>query len=128
MKTLALVAFVVLALPVSAQQQRPPAPPDRLPQPAQALLRPPAAGQVGVLPVQGNIYLLHRCEVIMVAQVGLEAVLLVDPGPAEWSVRIVAALRARFRGRPLCYIINPQLHVDHSGGNAAISKSFAPAG
>jgi hypothetical protein len=87
MKTLALVAFIALAAPAAAQHQRPPAPPDRLPQPAQDLLRAPAAGQVGVLPVQGNIYLLNLGDVNIVAHVGLDGILLVDSGPADWSDR-----------------------------------------
>jgi cyclase len=128
MKTLALVAFLALATPAAAQHQRPPAPPDRLPQPAQELLRTPAAGQVGVLPVQGNIYLLNLGDVNIVAHVGLDGILLVDSGPADWSDRIIATLRDRFPGRPVRYIINTHMHPDHTGGNAAIAKAMAPAG
>ena len=128
MKKLAIVAFAVLSVPALAQQQRPSVPPERLPQPASAVLRAPAPGQVGMLPVQGNIYLLNLGDVNIVASVGLDGILLVDTGPVEWSERIVAALRDRFPGRPLRYIVNTHMHADHTGGNAAIAKAFAPAG
>jgi glyoxylase-like metal-dependent hydrolase (beta-lactamase superfamily II) len=125
--TTAAVA-AICTVSVAAQHQRPQAPPDRLPQPAQALLRAPAAGQVGVLPVQGNIYMLNLGDVNIVAQVGLDGILLVDTGPAEWSERVINTLRDRFPGRPLRYVINTHMHPDHTGGNAAIAKAFAPAG
>jgi glyoxylase-like metal-dependent hydrolase (beta-lactamase superfamily II) len=128
MKTLALAAVIALAVPVSAQHQRPSSPPDRLPPPEQSAVRPPAAGQVGVLPVQGNIYMLNLGAVNIVAQVGLDGILLVDSGPAEWSERIVGALRDRFPGRPVRYIINTHMHPDHTGGNAAIVKALGATG
>jgi glyoxylase-like metal-dependent hydrolase (beta-lactamase superfamily II) len=128
MRTVALVALIALAAPAAAQHQRPPAPPDRLPQPAQQPLRAPAPGQVGVLPVQGNIYLLNLGDVNIVAQVGMDGILLVDSGPADWSERIITTLRDRFPGRPVRIIINTHMHPDHTGGNAAIAKAMAPAG
>src|SRR5687768_10167597 len=128
MKRIALRAFVLIAAPAAAQQQRPAVPPDRLPQPPQVLLRPPAAGQVGVLPVQGNIYLLNLGDVNIVAHVGQDGILLVDSGPADWSERVIATLRDRFPGRPLRYIINTHMHPENTGGNAAIAKALAPTG
>jgi cyclase len=122
----ALFACIAAAAPLLAQQQRPIAPPDRLPQTAQTP-RPPAAGQVGVLPVQGNVYLLNLGDVNIVAHVGLDGILLVDTGPADWSERVANTLRDRFPGRPLRYIVNTHMHADHTGGNAAIAKAFAPA-
>jgi len=128
MKTIVVAAVLALAVPVGAQQQRPTAPPDRLPPPQEAPILAPAAGQVGVLPVQGNIYLLNLGDVNIVAQVGLDGILLVDSGPAAWSERVATALRERFPGRPLRYIINTHMHPDHTGGNAAIVKALGATG
>jgi glyoxylase-like metal-dependent hydrolase (beta-lactamase superfamily II) len=89
--------------------------------------KPAAAGEVGVLPVQGNIYMLNLGDVNVVAQVGDDGILLVDSGPAAWSERITQTLRDRFGDRPLRYLINTSMNTSHTGGNAAMMK-LAPAG
>ena len=89
--------------------------------------KPAAAGEVGVLPVQGNIYLLNLGDVNIVAQVGDDGILLVDSGPAAWSDRITQTLRDRFGDRPLRYLINTSVNTSYTGGNAALMK-LAPAG
>ena len=88
--------------------------------------RPAAPGEVGVLPVQGNVYMLNLGDVNIVAQVGDDGILLVDAGPAAWSDRIAQTLRDRFGDRPLRYLINTSVNPAHTGGNAAIMK-LAPA-
>jgi cyclase len=123
----AIAIAAAIAIPVAAQQQRPTPPPERLAPPG-VVLRPPADGQVGVLPVQGNIYMLNLGDTNLVAQVGLDGILLVDAGPAEWSDRVLQTLRDRFPGRPIRYIINTSMLPDHTGGNAAISKTTGRGG
>jgi cyclase len=125
---MAVVATIIATATLVAQHQLPPVPPERLPVPQRATPRVPAPGEVGVLPVQGNVYMLNLGGVNIVAQVGLDGILLVDSGPAEWSDRLIQALRERFPGRPLRYIINTHLHAEHTGGNAALAKAFTPAG
>lgn len=126
-RTAAQIALAIAAIATAtayAQHQRPPVPPDRLlpPVPAIEPVRPPAEGQVGVLPVQGNVYMLNLGDVNIVAQVGDDGILLVDTGPAEWSDRIMQALRDRFPERQIRVIVNTHMHPDHTGGNAAIGK------
>ena len=126
-RTAAQAAFAMAAIATAtgfAQHQRPTAPPDRLPPPAPAFepVHPPAEGEVGVLPVQGNVYMLNLGDVNIVAQVGNDGILLVDTGPAEWSERIVQTLRDRFPERQIRVIVNTHMHPDHTGGNAAIAK------
>jgi glyoxylase-like metal-dependent hydrolase (beta-lactamase superfamily II) len=123
----ALVLAAAVGIPAAAQQQRPPVPPDRLPPPA-VVLRPPVEGQVGVLPVQGNIYMLNLGDVNIVAHVGQDGILLVDTGPAEWSDRVLQTLRDRFPGRAIRYIINTSMLPEHTGGNAALAKAGRAAG
>jgi len=124
-RTFAAIALIAAAtLPLAAQHQLPSRPPERMARPAPKLA---AAGEVGVLPVQGNIYLLNLGDVNIVAQVGDDGILLVDSGPAAWSERITQTLRDRFGDRPLRYLINTSMNASHTGGNAAIMK-LAPAG
>lgn len=119
-------AFLTLALPVAAQHQVPPRPPARMPDRLAA--RPAAQGEVGVLPVQGNVYMLNLGDVNIVAQVGDDGILLVDSGPSAWTDRITATLRERFGNRPVRYLINTSMHPSHVGGNAAMMKLAGGAG
>jgi cyclase len=122
-----LLALVLLACgttPLAAQHQLPSRPPERMVRPAPKAA---AIGEVGVLPVQGNVYMLNLGDVNIVAQVGDDGILLVDSGPAAWSDRISQTLRDRFGERPLRYLINTNVNTSHTGGNAALMK-LAPAG
>jgi cyclase len=121
---LALVLLACGTTPLAAQHQVPPRPPERMVRPVP---KPAAAGEVGVLPVQGNVYMLNLGDVNIVAQVGNDGILLVDSGPAAWSDRISQTLRDRFGERPLRYLINTSVDTNHTGGNAALMK-LAPAG
>jgi len=114
----ALLGALVAGSTVHAQHQLPRRPPERLEQPAMK----PQSGEVGVLPVQGNVYLLNLGDVNIVAQVGQDGILLVDTGPADWSERITRTLEERFGSRPIRYIVNTHVHPDHVGGNAALMK------
>jgi cyclase len=119
---LAALAALTIAAQAAAQHQRPPVPPERLPA-APGIYSHPASDEVGVLPVQGSVYMLNLGHVNIAAQVGDDGILLVDTGPAEWSGRIISTLRERFGERPIHYIINTHLHPDHVGGNIALIEA-----
>jgi len=121
----ALVLAVAAGVTIHAQQQRPPQPPERM---VARTPTPAKPGEVGVLPVQGNIYLLNLGDVNIVVQVGDDGILLVDSGPADWSERIAQTLRDRFGNRPLRYIVNTHMHPDHVGGNAPLARFGRPGG
>ena len=70
-----LVAAVAATVTMGAQHQRPSVPPERLLAPTPTVAK---AGEVGVLPVQGNIYLLNLGDVNIVAQVGDDGILRSD--------------------------------------------------
>jgi cyclase len=53
----------------------------------------PAAGDIRVLPIRGNIYLLSGAGANVVASVGKDGVLLVDSGSAEMSEKLLATVR-----------------------------------
>jgi|GEM_PF-60625 len=52
----------------------------------------PKDGQVHILPVQGNVYMLIADGVNIAASVGPEGVMLVNAGPASMSEKVLAAL------------------------------------
>ena len=112
------VTAALAGVAVHAQHQRPPQPPERLSRRA----APPTPGDVGVIPVQGNVYMLNLGDVNIVAQVGDDGILLVDTGPADWSERVARTLQERFGDRRIRYIVNTHVHPDHVGGNAALMK------
>jgi glyoxylase-like metal-dependent hydrolase (beta-lactamase superfamily II) len=53
----------------------------------------PKDGQVHVLPVQGNIYMLTADGVNLTASLGADGILLVNSGPAQMSDKILAAVK-----------------------------------
>jgi glyoxylase-like metal-dependent hydrolase (beta-lactamase superfamily II) len=82
----------------------------------------PAAGDVQVLPVQGNVHMLVGAGANITVQAGEQGIMLVDTGIASMSDKVVAALKT-ISPRPLRYIINTTHLDDHTGGNAAIAAT-----
>ena len=78
-------------------------------------------GQVHVLRVQGEVYLLAGAGANITFQVGDDAVLLVDTGEAPMSDKVIAAIR-QISNKPLRTIINTNWDPDHAGGNENIAK------
>jgi len=79
--------------------------------------------EVGVLHVQGNVYIVVGAGGNITAQVGDDGVLLVDTQTAEMSDRIVDAIRELSPEKPIREIINTHHHIDHTGGNANLSAA-----
>jgi glyoxylase-like metal-dependent hydrolase (beta-lactamase superfamily II) len=82
----------------------------------------PADGEIHVLAVQGNVYMLAGAGGNIAVQIGDEGVLVVDTGIAQMSDKILAAIR-KLSDKPIRYIVNTHAHADHTGGNEALSKA-----
>jgi len=81
-----------------------------------------AAGEVQIVPVQGNVYMLAGAGGNITVQAGDDGVLLVDAGLASMSDKVLAAIET-ISSKPLRYIINTTEAEDHTGGNDAIAAS-----
>ena len=79
-------------------------------------------GEIEVLPVQGNVYLLAGAGGNITIQIGSLGVLVVDTGLGNMSDKVIAAIR-KLSEKPLQYIVNTHFHADHTGGNEAIRKA-----
>jgi glyoxylase-like metal-dependent hydrolase (beta-lactamase superfamily II) len=90
--------------------------------------KPPAAlgsiydGEVHVMPVQGNVYLLVGGGVNSAVHVGDEGVMVVDSQPAALSEKVIAAIRT-LTAKPIRHIVNTTSDLDHMAGNEAISRA-----
>jgi len=100
-----------------ANQNRPAAPAAWPPK-----LTAPAAGEIEILPVQGNISMLVGAGGNITVQAGEQGVLIVDTGIASMSDKVIAAIASISR-QPLRYIINTTEREDHTGGNEKIAAT-----
>lgn len=89
-------------------------------------------GEVHVLPVRGNVYMLVGAGANITVHAGDEGVLLVDTGLESMSEKVWSAIRTISR-RPLRYIVNTTEQADHAGANATLAAKgeivpWRPAG
>ena len=78
-----------------------------------------AAGDVEVLQVRPDIYMLVADGVNVTVQVGKDGVLVVNTGVAAVSEKLLHAIRSVSDG-PIRFVINTGFHDEDTGGNAAV--------
>jgi cyclase len=78
--------------------------------------------QVTVAKVQGNIYVLSGAGGNTTVQVGPDGVLVVDTMFAPMAPKILAAIKT-ISDKPIRYILNTHVHIDHAGANEALLKA-----
>lgn len=84
-------------------------------------------GEVHILPVQGNVYMLVGAGANVTVQAGDDGVLVVNTGRSGMSDKLLAAIRS-ISDKPIRYVINTQDDADAIGGNeqiAAAGKTIA---
>jgi cyclase len=77
--------------------------------------------KIEVLPVQGNVYMLAGAGGNITLQLGENGVLVVDTGLPPMSDQVIAEIR-KLSKKPLRYVVNTDMHEDHTGGNEAFSR------
>lgn len=85
-------------------------------------LKGPAPGEIQILPVQGNVWVLIGAGGNITVQAGEDGILLVDTGTAAMSDKVLAAI-ATISKQTLRYIVDTTDSEDHTGGNAKIAAT-----
>jgi glyoxylase-like metal-dependent hydrolase (beta-lactamase superfamily II) len=83
---------------------------------------PAPGGDIKVMHVQGNVYMLVGAGANITASVGENGVLLVDAGNAASSDKVLAAIRT-LSSKPIQFILNTDFRENHTGGNDALAKT-----
>jgi len=87
---------------------------------AQAPGEPPVEAALEVVKVQGNVWMIAGAGGNIAVQAGDQGIVVVDTGANGLSDRVIAAIRG-ISSRPIRYVINTSLAVQHVGGNASLS-------
>jgi cyclase len=77
-------------------------------------------GEVEMLKVQGNVYLVAGSGANITVQVDPEGTLLVDTSVAEMSDKVLAAIKT-ISDQPIRHILNTSIIEHHMGGNEKVS-------
>jgi glyoxylase-like metal-dependent hydrolase (beta-lactamase superfamily II) len=80
------------------------------------------SGDIEILPVRGNVYMLIGAGGNITVHAGNEEVLLVDAGLESMSDKVLAAVRSISK-RPIRYIVNTSEHDEHTGGNEKLAAA-----
>jgi cyclase len=81
----------------------------------------PPADELGILKVQGNVYMLVGATGNIAAQLGDDGILVVDTGTEAAAPKIFAALR-KLSDKPILWVVNTDADPNHIGGNAALPR------
>lgn len=79
-------------------------------------------GDLDVVQLRPNFYVVGGAGGNVVVQLGPEGVILVDSGSTERAERLLAAIR-RLTDLPIRYIINTSMDADHTGGNEKLARA-----
>jgi cyclase len=80
------------------------------------------SGDIEVLQVRPNFYLVAGAGANIGARLGNDGVVLVDTGAAQMTDRVLAAIK-KLSDKPVRFIINTSADADHVGGNEKFSQT-----
>ena len=120
---LAAIAAAIVVAPVYTQGRGGQAPARAARAEWPPKLEAPAPGEVEILPVQGNVYMIAGAGGNITVQAGDQGVLMVDTGTAAMSDKVIKAVESLAKGRPLRYIINTSHRDEYTGGNDKIAPT-----
>jgi cyclase len=79
------------------------------------------ADDIGVLKVQGNVYMLVTPAGNIAAQVGDDGILVVNTGTEAMAPQLYGALR-KLAEKPILWVVNTDADSNHIGGNDALPR------
>jgi cyclase len=79
-------------------------------------------GEIHILPVQGNVYMLAGGGGNTTVQAGKDGVLVVDTKLAAQADKLIAAIR-KISDKPIRYIVNTSADADLTGGNEKVADA-----
>jgi len=88
----------------------------------------PDTGDLQVLPVQGNVYVIAGGGGNVTVQVGSSGAILVDSKSGPMTDRILAEVtKLSVVDKPIRYVLNTSADLDHLGGNENLAKALGSA-
>jgi cyclase len=88
----------------------------------------PDKGEIEVLPVQGNVYVLAGAGGNITVQVGPSGAIMVDSKSAALTDKVLAEIRKlSVSPKPVRYVLNTSADADHMGGNESLAKVLGSA-
>ena len=82
----------------------------------------PRDGQVHILPIRNNVYMLVGDGGNIVVQTGDQGPFVIDTGEGKLSDKVLAAIRT-LTPKPIQFIANTNFHAEHTGGNGALGAA-----
>ena len=89
------------------------------PRPSRAPDPTPRDGEIHVLPVQGNLYMLLGDGGNIAVQIGEQGAMVVNSGAGKLSDKVIAAIK-KLSEKPIQFVLNTSFHSDYTGGNAKL--------
>jgi len=85
----------------------------------------PHDGNIHVLPVQGNVYMLVGDGGNIAVQSGVQGAFVVDTGAGKLTDKVIAEIRKLIGEKPIQFIANTSFHSDYTGGNVKLHAAGA---
>ncbi|HEY4360836.1 MAG TPA: MBL fold metallo-hydrolase [Bryobacteraceae bacterium] len=79
-------------------------------------------GEIHVLPVQNDVYMLVGAGGNIAVQAGKDGVVVVNAGDGELTDKLLAAVKT-ISGKPIRYVIDTSADAAYTGGNEAVAKA-----
>src|ERR1700733_1823075 len=82
----------------------------------------PHDGEIHVMPLRGNVYMLLGDGGNIVVQTGDQGAFVVDSGAGNLSDKVIAAIR-KLSERPIQFVANTSMHAAYIGGNGKLGAA-----